>query len=101
MNRLFKTLLLALLIPVCTLLTMHLRIQGYRLGLGQGLRPQLINFVRSERILIKDVTSISKQEVPLTAQHEPQGGLTVMSNLNSKLTSLLQPQQAFQLPSWL
>ena len=31
---------------------------GYRLG--QGLRPQLINFVRSERILIKDVTSISK-----------------------------------------
>ena len=47
MNRLFKTLLLALLIPVCTLLTMHLRIQGYRLG--QGLRPQLINFVRSER----------------------------------------------------
>lgn len=58
MNRLFKTLLLALLIPVCTLLTMHLRIQGYRLG--QSLRPQLINFVRSERILIKDVTSISK-----------------------------------------
>lgn len=94
MNRLFKTLLLALLIPVCTLLTMHLRIQGYRLG--QGLRPQLINFVRSERILIKDVT-----EVPLTAQHEPQGGLKVMSNLNSKLTSLLQPQQTFQLPSWL
>lgn len=99
MNRLFKTLLLALLIPVCTLLTMHLRIQGYRLG--QGLRPLLINFVRSERILIKDVTSISKQEVPLTAQHEPQGGLKVMSNLNSKLTSLLQPQQTFQLPSWL
>ena len=99
MNRLFKTLLLALLIPVCTLLTMHLRIQGYRLG--QGLRPQLINFVRSERILIKDVTSISKQEVPLTAQPEPQGGLKVMSNLNSKLTSLLQPQQTFQLPSWL
>lgn len=99
MNRLFKTLLLALLIPVCTLLTMHLRIQGYRLG--QGLRPQLINFVRSERILIKDVTSISKQKVPLTAQHEPQEGLTVMSNLNSKLTSLLQPQQAFQLLSWL
>ena len=60
MNRLFKTLLLSLLIPVCTLLTMHLRIQGYRLG--QGLRPQLINFVRSERILIKDVTSISKIE---------------------------------------
>lgn len=48
-----------------------------------------------------DVTSISKQEVPLTAQHEPQGGLKVMSNLNSKLTSLLQPQQAFQLLSWL
>lgn len=85
MNRLFKTLLLALLIPVCTyasgwndeewyqtlpigshllgrigmleLLTMHLRIQGYRLG--QGLRPQLINFVRSERILIKDVTLLN------------------------------------------
>lgn len=31
-----------------------------KFGLGQGLRPQLINFVRSERILIKDVTSISK-----------------------------------------
>lgn len=87
MNRLFKTLLLALLIPVCTyasgwndeewyqtlpigshllgrigmleLLTMHLRIQGYRLGLGQGLRPQLINFVRSKRILIKDVTLLN------------------------------------------
>lgn len=72
-----------------------------KFGLGQSLRPQLINFVRSERILIKDVTSISKQEVPLTAQHEPQGGLKVMSNLNSKLTSLLQPQQAFQLLSWL
>ena len=26
-----------------------------KFGLGQGLRPQLINFVRSERILIKDV----------------------------------------------
>ena len=39
------------------LLTMHLRIQGYRLG--QGLRPQLINFVRSERILIKDVTLLN------------------------------------------
>lgn len=62
MNRLFKTLLLALLIPVCTLLTMHLLIQGYRLG--QGLRPQLINFVRSERILIKDVTSISNKKSP-------------------------------------
>ena len=47
------------------------------------------------------IQSISKQKVPLTAQHEPQGGLKVMSNLNSKLTSLLQPQQAFQLPSWL
>ena len=34
------------------------------------------------------------QKVPLTAQHEPKGGLKVMSNLNSKLTSLLQPQQA-------
>ena len=31
-----------------------------KFGLGQSLRPQLINFVRSERILIKDVTSISK-----------------------------------------
>ena len=40
-------------------------------------------------------------KVPLTAQHEPQGGLKVMSNLNSKLTFLLQPQQAFQLSSWL
>ena len=27
-----------------------------KLGKGQGLRPQLINFVRSERILIQDVT---------------------------------------------
>ena len=34
------------------------------------------------------------QKVPLTAQHEPKGGLKVMSNLNSKLTFLLQPQQA-------
>lgn len=47
------------------------------------------------------IQSISKQKVPLTAQHEPQGGLKVMSNLNSKLTSLLQPQQAFLLSSWL
>ena len=47
------------------------------------------------------IQSISKQKVPLAAQHEPQGGLKVMSNLNSKLTFLLQPQQAFQLPSWL
>ncbi len=28
-------------------------------GMGQGLRPQLINFVRSERILIKDVTLLN------------------------------------------
>lgn len=27
-----------------------------KFGMGQGLRPQLINFVRSEKILIKDVT---------------------------------------------
>lgn len=27
-----------------------------KFGMGQGLRPQLINFVRSENILIKDVT---------------------------------------------
>lgn len=46
------------------------------------------------------IQSISKK-VPLAAQHEPQGGLKVMSNLNSKLTSLLQPQQAFLLSSWL
>lgn len=30
-----------------------------KFGLGQGLRPQLINFVRSERILIKDVTLLN------------------------------------------
>ena len=30
-----------------------------KFGLGQGLRPQLINFVRSERILIKDVKLIN------------------------------------------
>lgn len=30
-----------------------------KFGMGQGLRPQLINFVRSERILIKDVKMIN------------------------------------------
>ena len=30
-----------------------------KFGLGQGLRPQLINFVRSERIFIKDVTLLN------------------------------------------
>jgi len=30
-----------------------------RFGLGQGLRPQLVNFVRSERILIQDVTLLN------------------------------------------
>ena len=30
-----------------------------KFGMGQGLRPQLVNFVRSERILIKDVKMIN------------------------------------------
>ncbi len=30
-----------------------------KFGKGQGLRPQLVNFVRSERILIKDVTLLN------------------------------------------
>ena len=30
-----------------------------KFGMGQGLRPQLINFLRSERILIKDVKMIN------------------------------------------